>query len=552
MTQENNGNTLNKVTNILLFFSILVYVAAVVVGNAFVYILTFVTLILVILFKLLVLLLEPMWKLLPEALKKTYKIQKERFRITILITTPLIFITARGIHKNIIHEASGPIIMLEYAGVAAFMVFLAWSFIRYSKWRIIFVSTGIFGLLIALLSFINSTTSNSGELSQADSLKKLAALGYVSWVPSEAEKDIKKTGVTQYDPELAFEGVNLYASETLSEAYLIDMYGNILNKWTTGDKKAFQWQYAELCDNGDLLVIADDHMIMRLDWNSDIKWSNKIRAHHDVWTDKGENVYTLEHEEELVFWHGIPIPILGDCVVVLSTNGELKKRVRIYNLMKELISFHKIVKVYAGVLDYKILKKVIKRKINGENIFTKVDCFDILHTNSFEILKSDINGFCASGDWLLSSRALDVVMVVNPSRGELVWSWGPGEISKQHHPTLLENGHLLIFDNGTERGFTRVVELDPVIQKIVWEYKSDSPEGFFSPFRGCNQRLPNGNTLITESDKGRVFEVTKKGKIVWEFYNPNVDTEAEKREVIYRMMRVWDFEKAHLSQLQDF
>ena len=552
MTQENNGNTLNKVTNILLFFSILVYVAAVVVGNAFVYILTFVTLILVILFKLLVLLLEPMWKLLPEALKKTYKIQKERFRITILITTPLIFITARGIHKNIIHEASGPIIMLEYAGVAAFMVFLAWSFIRYSKWRIIFVSTGIFGLLIALLSFINSTTSNSGELSQADSLKKLAALGYVSWVPSEAEKDIKKTGVTQYDPELAFEGVNLYASETLSEAYLIDMYGNILNKWTTGDKKAFQWQYAELCDNGDLLVVADDHMIMRLDWNSDIKWSNKIRAHHDVWTDKGENVYTLEHEEELVFWHGIPIPILGDCVVVLSTNGELKKRVRIYNLMKELISFHKIVKVYAGVLDYKILKKVIKRKINGENIFTKVDCFDILHTNSFEILKSDINGFCASGDWLLSSRALDVVMVVNPSRGELVWSWGPGEISKQHHPTLLENGHLLIFDNGTERGFTRVVELDPVIQKIVWEYKSDSPEGFFSPFRGCNQRLPNGNTLITESDKGRVFEVTKKGKIVWEFYNPNVDTEAEKREVIYRMMRVWDFEKAHLSQLQDF
>ena len=33
-------------------------------------------------------------------------------------------------------------------------------------------------------------------------------------------------------------------------------------------------------------------------------------------------------------------------------------------------------------------------------------------------------------------------------------------------------------------------------------------------------RLPNGNTLITESDGGRLFEVTKPGKIVWNYINP--------------------------------
>jgi hypothetical protein len=33
--------------------------------------------------------------------------------------------------------------------------------------------------------------------------------------------------------------------------------------------------------------------------------------------------------------------------------------------------------------------------------------------------------------------------------------------------------------------------------------------------------LPNGNTLITESDNGRAFEVTREGEIVWEFLSPH-------------------------------
>src|SRR5258706_14516162 len=37
---------------------------------------------------------------------------------------------------------------------------------------------------------------------------------------------------------------------------------------------------------------------------------------------------------------------------------------------------------------------------------------------------------------------------------------------------------------------------------------------------GNAQRLPNGNTLITESSFGRFFEVTKEGEIVWEYVNP--------------------------------
>jgi len=49
--------------------------------------------------------------------------------------------------------------------------------------------------------------------------------------------------------------------------------------------------------------------------------------------------------------------------------------------------------------------------------------------------------------------------------------------------------------------------------------------------------LPNNNVLVTEANKGHVFEVTRKGKIVWEFWNPYFN-ETGKRLIIYRMLRL--------------
>jgi len=55
---------------------------------------------------------------------------------------------------------------------------------------------------------------------------------------------------------------------------------------------------------------------------------------------------------------------------------------------------------------------------------------------------------------------------------------------------------------------------------------------------GAAQRLSNGNTLITESDEGRVFEVTKGGERVWSYMNS--DRAGGKRATIYRMTRITD------------
>jgi hypothetical protein len=53
---------------------------------------------------------------------------------------------------------------------------------------------------------------------------------------------------------------------------------------------------------------------------------------------------------------------------------------------------------------------------------------------------------------------------------------------------------------------------------------SDSP--VYSHIGGFAERLPNWNTLITETTTGRIFEVNREGQIVWEYVNPlpNVDS----------------------------
>ena len=43
---------------------------------------------------------------------------------------------------------------------------------------------------------------------------------------------------------------------------------------------------------------------------------------------------------------------------------------------------------------------------------------------------------------------------------------------------------------------------------------------FYSPFISSAQRLPNGNTLITEGSGGRIIEVTADHRLVWEYITP--------------------------------
>lgn len=83
---------------------------------------------------------------------------------------------------------------------------------------------------------------------------------------------------------------------------------------------------------------------------------------------------------------------------------------------------------------------------------------------------------------------------------------------------------------------------------VTWQYTpleaghflfSDASK-FYSSYISAAQRLPNGNTLITEGSDGRLIEVTPDHEIVWEYINPYFNKMFGKftNNMIYRAYRV--------------
>jgi hypothetical protein len=55
------------------------------------------------------------------------------------------------------------------------------------------------------------------------------------------------------------------------------------------------------------------------------------------------------------------------------------------------------------------------------------------------------------GDILASYRPTSTVIRISRQTGKILWKLGPPTVAGQHAPTLLENGNILIFDNGPHR-----------------------------------------------------------------------------------------------------
>ena len=140
---------------------------------------------------------------------------------------------------------------------------------------------------------------------------------------------------------------------------------------------------------------------------------------------------------------------------------------------------------------------------------------------------------------LASMRSVSAIVIIERETGDIVWKLGPEVLAQQHNATELENGNILIFDNGAFRAgesitYTRAIEVDRNTKKIVWEYRDQSQmHNFFTPFMGSAQRLENGNTLLCESAFGRIFEITRDGYVCWEYVNPHFASypEEESRKI---------------------
>ncbi len=343
-------------------------------------------------------------------------------------------------------------------------------------------------------------------------LEELKALPYVQW--SSEKTSSAQTGITLHDSALAYDGYNLYTND-VDRVYLMDMSGRKVHEWKVpGARK--NCEYAEPVGNGEIVVVCVSQALIKLDWDSNVIWERKLRVHHDVEQLPDGTLLTVMREIAMKY---NTYDVIFDTVLHLDSNGKPINRWSTFENLSSLRRFHK-----ASALDTPGTKQQ-----DGK--------FDYYHTNTVQALPETPLASRGSpflpGNLLLCLRNADLLLILHKDTRRIVWSWGAGELQWPHMPTMLPSGNILVFDNGIRRKASRVLEVNPVTKKIVWKYEAH--QSFFSPFQGSAQRLPNGNTLICESNMGRAFEVTADHRIVWEFWNPEVRD--DKKKTIYRLLR---------------
>jgi hypothetical protein len=353
-----------------------------------------------------------------------------------------------------------------------------------------------------------------------ETTKKLEGLGYFDRTKTQNPED---RSVTE-EKEAAFEGLNLYGSRHVAKALLLDLEGKVLHTWSAETPKP-PWMHVVLRPNGDLLAVAKANYLAKIDWNSKVLWKHLMMAHHDVTVAPNGHIYVLTHKVEKYAFEGARIPIMDDALEILSQDGKLQRKVRLFPILRQLVPESRL----------SLIRRRLEKGVAVKRLVREGAPSDTTHGNSIEILDRPIPDVAPAGSVLMSFREINRIVILDPGLGRLLWVWGKGELEGQHHATFLDNGNIMVFDNGVRRKKSRVLEVNPKTRQIEWSHTADN---LYTRLRGSAQKLPNGNVLITESDKGHVIEVTPKGRVVWEFWNPDViGDDPPTRGVIYRMTR---------------
>lgn len=390
-------------------------------------------------------------------------------------------------------------------------------------WRLVRLSVIMTGIVVF-------STANQISLLQADETKTptvsgrqsiRAQIGTLPYLHGYKPAP-QASGIIVHDQELAQPGLNLCVSGGSPPVVLMDMAGTVLHAWSVDPNKLGlknpTVRRARLFGNGDILMILERTGLLKLDKNSRPIWFFRGQVHHDCDVAENGDIYVLTGRNAQVNLEDMDITgsIFEDCITILSPEGKEQKVISIFEAFKN--SDHR-----------SVLQRMLIDDFKG----------DVFHTNSLELIDGSLAGKFPpfrKGCALISLRNLQTIAVVDLDEAKVTWALS-GMWSHQHQPTILSNGNILLFDNLGEKGNSKVIEFNPCTQTIFWAYRGNDENGFRSEDLGSQQRLPNGNTLITESRDGRAFEVTPDNKIVWEFINPQRHEESL-IAAIYEMIRL--------------
>lgn len=326
----------------------------------------------------------------------------------------------------------------------------------------------------------------------------------------------------------AFDGYTLQivaalGSRSNSEAVLLDMRGRVRHTWKASfsqiwpdpphlrrrvdDSSACLFS-GHVYPNGDMLVVfhamsalVQGYGLVKLDRDSNVVWKYSANVHHDVDVGNDGAIYAIKQQTVSELPAGLERfspPCMVDYLVTLTPDG------------RESAEPISIVEAFLNS-PYSLLLSTTEPQPSSEIGGHAV--LDVLHTNFVHVLSRE----CApsfpmfrEGQVLISVREIDTIAVLDPQTRNIVWA-ARGPWRRQHDAQFLKNGHLLIFDNlGSIEG-SRVLEYDPQTQAFPWSYTTK----FHCTKRGMAQRLPNGNTLVVNSEGGEILEVTRDREIAW-------------------------------------
>jgi hypothetical protein len=330
---------------------------------------------------------------------------------------------------------------------------------------------------IAIMALCCAPTSEPDPAESASSADRVT--------PPDASSE---SWITIYDPQRAWNGYTLaFVSQRIP--ILMDMNGREVHRWPTARIKS----RARLLADGSLLGIALGRGVVEYDWDGAETWrftADNGFAHHDVIRLANGNTMTLIRPDDDPFDEVLEIDHAGT-VVWRWQSGES-------------------------------LRPFVPAEAWGNQ--------DLTHMNSVQELPE--NPWYNRGDerfrpgnLLVSARDLDRVFVIDKQTREVTWTFQSG-LQKQHEPWMVGPGYpgagrILLFNNRIRSFYadrqSTIEELDPIENRVVWQYRS---AGFHSPTSGVQQHLPNGNVLITSTRGGRTFEVTRAGRVVWEWVPP--------------------------------
>lgn len=320
-------------------------------------------------------------------------------------------------------------------------------------------------------------------------------------------------GLTHYNPTKAYDGYTIFAPVMAEgDVWLIDMEGRFVHHWRMPYPPGL---YGRILPSGNMLYGCriwpgplDDFggsiaKLIEVDWDGKTVWEyDDLYISHDYTRMKNGNTM-------LVRW--VPMPDEITKKVKGGIPGTEREGIMWSDALREITPDGKTVWEWIGY----------------EHMDPEIDilcplCGRARWANANSVFVMD------NSDVLVTQRFTNQIFIVDKKTGDIKWRWGQGELAHPHDAQVIENGNILVYDNGLHRicladdepTRSRVVEMNPETGEIVWLYEDTPQMNFYShACSGC-QRLPNGNTLICESFMGRIFEVTPSKETVWEYVCP--------------------------------